>query len=119
MMINLEFKVFHISKKPANAERSIRRMMNHNKCNFQILHVEPYLQKGSVAKCLKPIEAGSWEQLVYQSIVFFQSFSPSLFFSGFVDEELCITTDRLNAGDGVTLVSLDIRKNDILDEFGS
>ena len=118
-MINLEFKVFHISKKTANAERSIRRMMNHNNCDFQILHVEEYLHKGSVANCLKSIEAGSWEQLVYQSMVFFQSFSPSFYVSGFIDEEFCLTSHRLTAADGVTCVSLDIRKNDILDEFGS
>ncbi|MFK7803828.1 MAG: hypothetical protein AB8G95_19500 [Anaerolineae bacterium] len=104
----MEFKIFHESTKPQNAERSVRQMKNHNQCEFEVLSSELYLHKGSVVNCKTIIHADTWEEFVFKVIRFSQSFGYSWLLSGNIQNELHLSTKQVHSGQGISLIDISV-----------
>jgi hypothetical protein len=107
--MKIEFKIFHESAKPPNAERAIRKMIKINKSDFDIVKVDRYLDKGCLAVCETTVEAESWEEFIYKVLLFGQSFG-SWSIGGSIDEELRLWSTSFQGGDGVTAAGITVSR---------
>ena len=110
--MKLTFKIFHISAKPENATKAIKKMKKHNNADFEIIKVEKYLNKGSLALCETTIKSIEWKDKVFEVLKFAQTFGLSWSISGDIEEEINISTTRFSAGDGVSLADIQLTKTE-------
>ena len=110
--MKVEFRIFHESKKPPNAERAIRAMCNITKARFEINKVEPYLHKGCLAICEATFESQTWEQLIFEILLYAQQFGYSWVISENIEEVLSISTSQFHGGSGVSGADIRIEKGD-------
>lgn len=109
-----ELRIFHESRKPENAERAIEGMIRHNEVEIELLSVAKYLDKGCLAICEIEIPMMKWELMIYEVILFCQSFGHSWNISGQINEEINLSTTHVHAGNGITLVDFYLERRDLV-----